>query len=133
MDAHIVMDRKAKNNMGIVCSLPAISFFICLVYYLVALGPLISSKLLQNHDAVASITAQHYDTLFIMLAVSGIISTAVLIFCLIHLTRLKNMNGATKTVWVLVLATMVPVSCVLFWLLEIRNEPEYMDVYSDIT
>jgi len=133
MDTQMIMDAKAKRNMGLLCFFPAVAFLICLLYYLFILSPLITNRQLEDHTAIAAYTSRNYDTLFIMLAISAIISAVVLIYCLVHLTRLKNVNAPTKVVWILVLSALVPVSFILFWLLHVRNEPQVMDVYSDIT
>lgn len=119
--------------MGILCFLPAVAFFICLLYYILILSPLIAHRQLEDHTAIATYTLRNYDTLFVMLAISAVLSAIVLIYCLVHLTRLKHLNGATKTLWVVVLAALVPVSFILFWALHIRHEPGEMEVYSDIT
>jgi hypothetical protein len=104
-----------------------------MLYYIVVLSPLIAHRELENHYAINTYTLRNYDTLFVMLAISSVLSAIVLIYCLVHLTRLKNVNGPTKMIWVVVLAALVPVSFIIFWWLHIRHEPREMEVHPDIT
>lgn len=127
-----VMDHKAKRNMALLCWVPNIAFFICLLYYLYTLRPLMAAKDMEDHIAVSTITAQNYDTLFIMLAISAVIAAVSLIYLIVHLARTKLIPTGTKVVWVVVLAALVPVSFLIFYYLIIRNEPKYLDTYPDI-
>lgn len=131
MDHLIVFDEKEKKKIGIISLIPNIAFFICLLYYLFQVIPVASSDVLPPASVVAT-TAAHYDTLFWMLAISAVIAAGVLIYELVMLTRLKNMNGAEKLVWVLILATFVPVSFLAFWYFVIKKEPKYVGMYPDI-
>lgn len=124
------MDEKRKRGIGILCSVPAFSFFITLVYYLVILSPL-----LHGHPQPASavgITSAHYTILFIMLAASSVISACVLIFCVVHVARLQSLNTAKKMIWILMLVITVPMSFLLFWYFLIRHEPEWTAINKDI-
>lgn len=126
------MDDKAKRNIGILCFLPTVAFLACTLYYLFVLSPLIADRQLEDHVAIATYTLKNYDTLFVMLAISAVLSAIVLIYCIVHLTRLKNINGPTKMLWIVVLAALVPISFILFWYLHIRHEPKRMEVHPDI-
>lgn len=126
----MVFDEKEKKKIGIISFIPAICFFICLVYYLILLIPA-----LQPHDVnnlAVGITNQNYGTLFAMLAVSGVVSAGVLIYFIVLLAKLKNMNGPNKLLWIVVMATFVPVSFPFFWLYEIKREPRYVGVHPDM-
>jgi hypothetical protein len=127
-----IMDHKAKRNMAIMAWIPNIAFALCLVYYLYALSPLMATKDMEDHIAVATLTAQHYDTMFIMLATSAVLAAITLIYFIVHLARTKLLNSPSKVMWVVILAALVPVSFLLFYYLVVKGEPKYLDTYPDI-
>ncbi len=127
-----VMDHKAKRNMAILSWIPNIAFFICLVYYLYTLRPLMASRDMEDHIGISTLMAQHYDTLFIMLAISAVIAAGTLIYLIVHLARTKLLPTGSKVVWVIILAALVPVSFLLFYYLVVKKEPQYLDTYPDI-
>lgn len=125
----VVIDEKVKRRIGILCVIPAVSFFISLVYYLVLLLPLTHGH--PPPKSVVSITFNNYTVLFTMLAISAIISAGVLTFCVVHLVRREDINNPTKMTWILLLVTFVPESFILFWYFIVKREPKVMEV-SDI-
>jgi hypothetical protein len=125
----LIMDEKTKKNMGILSFLPIISFAGCLVYYLIILMPVLSAGGFNDHLALNMHTITHYSTMFILLAVSGVIGAIVFIYFLVHIARIKNMNSATKLEWILFMSVMVPIALPLFWYFEIRQEPIILEVY----
>jgi hypothetical protein len=94
-----IMDHKAKRNMAILSWLPGIAFFISLVYYLYTLRPLIVAQDMGDHIGITTLTAQHYDTLFIMLSISAVIAAITLIYFIVHLARTKLIPKGTKVAW----------------------------------
>jgi hypothetical protein len=130
MDNLMVFDDKQKKKIGIVSLIPNIALFICLVYYLFLIVPVAGF-----HTPPASavgVTHAHYDTLFVMLAIYAIIAAGVLIYNLVMLARMKNMNAAEKAVWVLLLVGFVPLSFLVFWYFVVKKEPRYVGAYPDI-
>jgi phosphoglycerol transferase MdoB-like AlkP superfamily enzyme len=126
----MVFDDKTKKRMGLISIIPATCFFLTLMYYLGIMIPA-----LQPHDTnflAEGITHRYYDILFAMLAVSAVISASVLIYFLVTLARMKNMNAPSKMIWVLLLVTFVPIAFIAFWYFLIRREPRYVGIYPDI-
>jgi hypothetical protein len=130
MDNLMVLDDKTKTKIGIISFIPATCFFLCLVYYLIILVPAF-----QPHDTLylaEEITSRHYDMLFGMLAASAVVSASVLVYFLVLLARMKNLNAGIKLIWVIVLATFVPMAFIFFWLLLIKRGPRYVGIHPDI-
>jgi hypothetical protein len=130
MDHVMVFDEKEKKKIGLIALLPNICFFLTLVYYLILIMPLARGHVLPA--SIVALTHANYTTLFFMLAISAIVSACVLIYELVLLARVKNMNGAAKGVWVVFMATFVPISLLAFWYFVIRKEPKYVGVHHDI-
>jgi hypothetical protein len=130
MNSQMIFDDKAKTRMGVICFIPIIAFLICFVFYLIILFPLPGGG--QTSVGIVAITSRNYDTLFIMLATSAIITAPIFIYCLVILARFKHLNAADKTMWIVFLSVLAPVASALFWLIHIRRMPKYVPTYPDI-
>jgi hypothetical protein len=130
MDTVMIFDDKAKMRLGLICFTPVLCFFICFVFYLILILPLT-----QGHHVPASdvgILSQNYDILFIMLAISAIITAPIFIYCLVILTRFKHLNAAVKLQWIIFLSVLAPIASAFFWMIHIKGLPKKVNVYPDI-
>ena len=125
----MIIDEKYKKKMAVVCFLPAIAFFISLVYYLILLLPLTHGH--PEPKSVVAITSMHYNTMFLLLAIASTISVAAMIVCMLHLVKIKTMTTGRKMEWVLLLI-VIPIFGVFFWHYEINREPRELPIYGDI-
>ena len=126
------MDKKAKTKYGVLCFVPGFSFLVTLVYYLYTLSPIMSKRAMYVHYAITTTTAHNYNTLFIMLAISAVLSAITMLYCIIHLARMVHMPAGMKARWIVLLAALVPVSFVIFYFFEIRKEPKYVETYPNM-
>ena len=126
----MVLDQKTKRNIGIICGTPLTLFTLILIYWLALVSPLMDGNAAPG--MLGAVTSQNYGALVAMLAIGGTISAGVLIYCLVLLARLRNLNSAEKLLWLLFLCTFVPVACFLFWMLLIRKEPYNVPVYPNM-
>lgn len=129
MEKSIEVEEKFKRRMKVICFMPAISFFITIVYYTILLLPLTHGH--PEPKSVVGIISRNYDTLFLLLAMSCTISATVLLYCMVHLIRIKTLNTPQKMIWILLLLA-IPVSFILFWYLQVRREPKDIPLYPDI-
>ena len=125
----MIIDEKYKRKMLVVCYMPAVVFLIPLVYYLVLLSPLLHGH--PQPESAVGITSSHYDTLFMLLAAASTISAAVLLYCVVHLVKIRTLNTAQKMIW-MVLLLIVPISFIIFWHVQINREPRDMPINPDI-
>ncbi len=126
----MLFDEKMKTRTGIICFLPIVSFSICLVYYLTLI--LVPSSQGVNTHTIITATSQNYGQLFTVLAISGFITAAVLIYCIVILARLKELKPGTKILWIVFLSVTAPLGIAIFWLLIIRYAAKATPVYNDI-
>lgn len=131
MDKLMIFDDKEKRRLMLINFLPMLLFLCSLVYYLAAISPVFSGYGTEP-ESVMTYTSQHYDTMLTMLAVFAVTAAAVLIYNIVMLARVKNLNSAHKVMWVVLLATFVPLSFILFWTFIINREPEFVPVFSSI-
>ncbi len=130
MDKLMVLDAKTKRWMGVICFIPVMCFTLCFSYYLSLILPVTGG----NHPpySLETVTSQNYDTLFLMLAASAIITAPVFIYCLVILARMKHMNSAIKLEWIIFLSVLAPIASALFWLFIIKDAPKYVGIHPDI-
>lgn len=130
MDNMLVFDDNAKKKIGLISFAPIVAFGITLLYYVFLLLPLSQGHV--QPGQVVDITNRNYDTLFVMLAASAVLSTCVLIYCIVMIARVRNMASQSKLLWILILCTFMPISPFLFWALVVKKEPKYVSTYPDI-
>lgn len=126
----MVFDEKMKTRTGIICFVPIVCFTFCLVYYLA----LIFTPSSGAYDplTIVGVTSHNYENLFMILSVSGVITASVFIYCLVIIARLKELNSATKIIWILFLSITAPLAIAAFWLIIIRPAAKNMPVYNKI-
>ena len=127
-----IMDNARKRNMGILSFVPLAAFVVWLVYYLLTLREVLATGEVENHFWISSEMLSNYTGLLIGLMIVAVLGTIVLIQQIVHIARVKNMNAAVKTAWILFLSTFNIVAYPFFWFIEIRNEPRELDTYPDI-
>ena len=130
MEQIMVFDEKMKTRTGIICLIPIVCFTFCLAYYLTlvfAPSPEAYSPL-----NILGVTSRNYGNMFMILAISSVITASVLIYCMVILTRLKGINSATKTIWIIFLSIAAPIAIAAFWLIIIRQASKVMPVYNSI-
>ena len=118
--------------MGIWSFVPLAAFVVWLVYYLLTLREVLATGEVENHFWISSEMLSNYTGLLIGLMIVAVLGTIVLIQQIVHIARVKNMNAAVKTAWILFLSTFNIVAYPFFWFIEIRNEPRELDTYPDI-
>lgn len=131
MNKVMIFDEKTKTRMGILCFTPVVCFLICFLYYMILILPLTEGY--HEPSSMIGIISRNYDTLFIMLATSAIITAPIFIYCLVILARLKKLNAAMKLQWILFLSVLAPIASALFWIFLIKDSRKYQPIYPDIT
>lgn len=126
----MIFDEKAKTRIGMICFLPVVCFLICFLYYLLLIIPLTHGS--PEPGSIVGVTRANYDTLFIMLAASAIITAPVFIYCLVLLARFKHLNAATKLMWIILLSVMAPISSMFFWIFMIKDAAKYTPTHPNI-
>ncbi len=118
MENIMVFDGKMKVRTGIIFFMPIVCFAFCLIYYLSLVFSPISGH--SGPLGIVAVTSHNFDNLFIILAISGIITAAALIYCLVIIARLKELNSANKIIWIIFLSIFAPLAIAVFWLVKIR-------------
>ncbi len=132
MDTIMRMDGKKKRAWGFISFLPLLTFTVFAIYFAAICIPLMKAGLFQDHELVASVMNRHYTTLFILLAIAFVTGASVLIYFMVHLARIRDMDAGDKLRWMIFMFILGGIAFPIFWYKEIRNEPEYLPIYPDI-
>jgi hypothetical protein len=126
-----IMDRSKRNKFMVVCFLPVIVTIITTIYYIIRVAPNLEAP--NNHLEIMSLfNNEHGNILFGMLLINFLTHLASLIYCTVHLAKIKHMSSFTKILWIVFLAALMPVSLVVFYFMEIKREPKHLETYPDI-
>jgi hypothetical protein len=129
------MENTTKKYGKTLGFLPLICYGIWMIIYIIVLN-LPSSK--EFAESVPGQTVMqgnmmlHYPILFLGLALASIVTATILIYFIIHIARVKDMNPEAKIMWIVFMTFAAPLAIAAFWYFELRNEPKYIDVYPDI-
>lgn len=133
MDSIMHMSEKKKNILGVLSFIPLATFLAFVGYFIYLCQPLIQANtLFVDHEGLATIMANHYTPLLILSMLAFFTGIAMLIYYLVHITRLTSMNSGEKLAWMIFMVTFVGISFPIFWFSEIRHEPEHLHIYPDI-
>ncbi len=130
MENYMVFNDREKRRLMVICFLPAFLLLADVIYYVVSISPVLQGW--HEPGSIMSYTLRVYDTMLVLMGIYATAGAAVLIYLLIVLAKLKNMNSAHKLIWLLILCTFVPASFIAFWALVISKEPTYVPVYPSI-
>jgi len=133
MDSIMHMSNRKKNVLGVLSFVPLIAFLAFVGYFIYICQPLIQANtLFVDHEGLATIMAQHYGTLTVLSMLAFFTGIIMLIYYLVHITRLTSMSSGEKLAWMIFMVTFVGISFPIFWFSEIRHEPEHLPIYPDI-
>lgn len=130
MEKYMVFDDKEKKRLMMISFLPGILLVIDVIYYLIAISPVFRG--FHEPGLVMNYTLHYYDTMLLLLGIYAVVAAVVLIYMLVLLTRLKNLNSGQKLIWLLILCAFVPASFVAFWAFVINKEPYYVPIHPSI-
>ena len=126
----LYMDKAKKQKLLIVSFAPLIAFIATLGYEYARIGKLLA---ISDHHTIIDKICDCYNALVIMYGFSVLLTIFVLLYFIIHIAKIKMMNGATKILWIVFLAAFMPLSFVVFWYLQLKKEPRYLETKADIT
>lgn len=126
----MVFDDKEKRRMMIISLVPVVLLVVAAIYYIIAISPVFTT--VHEPGTVMTYTLRNYDIMLVLLGIYAVVAATVLIYTLVVLTRLKNLNSAHKLMWLFILCAFVPVSFIAFWAFVINREPYYVPIYPNI-
>ncbi|MBL7719046.1 MAG: hypothetical protein JNL72_09450 [Flavipsychrobacter sp.] len=125
MERYEIMNKSAKRNMGIISVLPMLAYVAWLIQfvYLHTIYPDIRTS---------AILSDNFDSTLLFFTLCFVLTSAVLVYFVVHVAKSKLMNPQAKLSWILFMTFAAPVAFIAFWFAEIRTEPERLPVHADI-
>lgn len=124
--------RSDKGWMSVLCFVPIIALAAWAIYLVVINGRLIEQKQGQQHEKVVTLIAQNYGGSFALFMVAFLIGLAVLVAFIIHLKKVRTMNGSSKLAWLIFMAVFGPLAFPVYYFIEVRHEPDDVPMYAGL-
>jgi hypothetical protein len=128
----MAMTNTDKKWMSYMSWVPSITFAAWLIYILVVTGRLIERQQYEQHDKVVTLLAQNYRGSFTLFMIMFLIGLAVLVAFIVHLKKVRTMNGSSKLAWLVFLAVFMPISLPVYYYIEVRHEPDDVPMYASL-
>jgi len=124
------MKASSKKWMGIVSFLPLIAIVLWAIYLLVVNNRLVEEKQMHQHEKVVTLIFNNYGGSFVLFMLAFLIGLAVLVAFIIHLKKVRTMNGSSKLAWLVFMAAFGPLAFPVYYFIEVRHEPEDVPMYA---
>lgn len=128
---HLTMNTD-KKWMSVMSWVPTVAFVAWLVYILAITGRLVERAEYQQHEKVVTMIAQNYGGSFTLFMIMFLIGLAVLVAFIVHLKKVRTMNGSSKLAWLIFLAVFMPISLPVYYYVEVRHEPDDVPMYASL-
>ena len=126
------MNNSAKKWMGPVSFIPIIALSAWAGYLMVIIRQLIEHSEAHDHEKVVTLIAQNYGGSFVLFMLAFLIGLAVLVAFIVHLKKVRTMNGSSKLAWLVFMAVFGPLAFPVYYFIEVRHEPDDVPVYGSI-
>lgn len=126
------MENHAKRYGVLLCFTPMLLFALWTVYFFALVQEEVVTSSIANHFLWVTAMIQNYTSLWISLALICTVTAAILVYLVVHVARLKHMPAGTKLFWIVLFPSFGAFAFILFWYMELRTEPGYVDVYPSI-
>ena len=126
------MNDSSKKWMGPVSFIPLIAIAAWAVYIMYATNHLIVNEQYQQHEKVVTLIAKNYGGSFVLFMAAFLIGLGVLVAFIMHLKRVRTMNGTSKLGWLVFMAVLAPIAIPAYYLMEVRHEPNDVPMYAGL-
>ncbi|MBS1774249.1 MAG: hypothetical protein JST82_15430 [Bacteroidetes bacterium] len=124
------MENTTKKYGKALCFLP---FFCYAAWFIYFLAVVVTPFSWGNQIGMITNMMQNYGGLFITLALSTTITATILVYFIVHIARLQEMETLEKIGWIVFMTFLAPVAFIVFWYMELSLEPENIKVHPSIT
>lgn len=126
------MENRAKKYGKLLCFTPFILFAAWTIFFFSIVREHVVTTSLADHIMWVSAMLYNYTVLWITLSIVCTISAIILVYLVVHVARLRRMPAGTKLFWIVLFPTFGAFAFIAFWFFELREEPNYVDVYPSI-
>ncbi|MCB9047071.1 MAG: hypothetical protein H6550_13135 [Chitinophagales bacterium] len=126
------MENTAKKYGKILCFTPITLFAAWTIYFFSIVQEQVVTSSFSNHFHWVAAMASSYTSLWISLSLICIITASIMLYFVVHIARLRQMTALEKVLWIVAFPALGSVAFILFWFIELKEEPENVDVYASI-
>jgi len=126
------MENTAKKYGKLLCFTPMALFTAWTIYFFMVVQEEVVTSSFSDHFQWVAAMAANYNSLWISLALICTITAAILLYLTVHIARLRSMSSLEKLFWMISFPALGAFAFIIFYFLELKNEPEQVDVYPSI-
>lgn len=126
------MKDTSKKWMGILSFMPLIAILLWAAYLLVINDRLVENKAMHEHEKVVTMISNNYGGSFMLFLLAFLIGLAVLVLFIIHLKKVRTMNGSSKLAWMVFMCAFGPLAFPVYYFIEVRHEPDDVPMFSSL-
>ena len=126
------MKDSAKRWFGVLSFIPLIALGIWVAYLLIINNRLIEQAQMHEHEKVVTLIAKNYGGSFTLFMLAFLIGLAVLVAFIVHLKKVRTMNGSSKLAWLVFMAVFGPLAFPVYYFVEVRHEPSDVPMYKSM-
>lgn len=126
------MNDSSKKWMGPVSFIPIVAIGAWFIYIMYATSHLIVNEQYQQHEKVVTMIARNYGGSLVLFMAAFMIGLAVLVAFIIHLKKVRTMNGSSKLGWLIFMAVFGPLAFPVYYFVEVRHEPDDVPMYASL-
>lgn len=126
------MENTAKKYGALLTFGPIAAWGIWTACFLAVTGGQIETSSLWNHFRWLSEILSSYSLLLWTYGICAVLTFAVLLYFVVHIARIKTMGSGDKIVWIMFLSTFLILAFPFFYFMELKKEPNHIEVYPDI-
>jgi hypothetical protein len=126
------MTNSDKKWMGPVSFIPLAAITIWWLYIMYITGHLIKRAEFQQHEKVVTLIGQNFGGSGTLFMIAFLIGLAVLVAFVIHLKKVRTMNGDSKLAWLAFMIVFGPLAFPVYYFVEVRHEPDDVPMYHSL-
>ncbi len=126
------MKDTSKRWMGILSFVPIVAIAIWAIYLMVINNRLIDNQQMHQHEKVVTLIFRNYGGSFVLFMLAFLIGLTVLLLFVIHLKKVRTMNGSSKLAWLAFMIIFGPLAFPVYYFVEVRHEPDNVPMYGSL-
>ena len=116
------MENTEKKIVGVFSLLPILTWAATVVYFLIINKDLISAQAFQDHNTVVTNIIQHFLPFTILLSFAELITGLMIIYYVVHIAKLKNIEAFNKLLLIIFLVFTGPIAVLVIWMTIVSKE-----------
>ncbi len=104
--------------MAPVSFIPLIAISAWAIYLMVINNRLIENGQGHQHEKIVTLIAKNYGGSFILFMAAFLIGLAVLVAFIVHLKKVRTMNGSSKLAWLVFMAVFGPLAFPVYYFID---------------